>query len=253
MSVPDFPLPSHIEMNSMGSSIARPGDQHHALKTNTNANGALRGEERPLDEKHSHSTRLLFKPSTAKPRYMISYQQYEYPEKGRSGWRRVRERVTVVLLSIIAILFLVFTKGHLVTEPWHALENRFSPWRFNAKAASLAQASSTTSSVLTPTASVLNVFQVHQPVFVTQSSNNGPNGGSPASCTVLLMEHSFGWSYGMPFVGKIPIFDLSNLNSNLHRELYPSFLRVQSRRYEFYRHVERQTIRPPRFDVFWRY
>jgi hypothetical protein len=66
----------------------------------------------------------------------------------------------------------------------------------------------------TPTSSVLECFQVYQPVLfpagaVDQTvSNDGTENtttiiatNSSSSCQVLLMEHSFGYSYGMPFVG----------------------------------------------------
>ena len=51
---------------------------------------------------------------------------------------------------------------------------------------------------------VLECFQVHQPVPSTPTGMPNPevsDGGSP--CTVTLMEHKFGNSYGQPFVGRI--------------------------------------------------
>ena len=46
---------------------------------------------------------------------------------------------------------------------------------------------------------VLKVFQVHEPVLTLQGTDN------QYGCvyTELLMEHSFGFSYGIPFVGKL--------------------------------------------------
>ncbi len=45
----------------------------------------------------------------------------------------------------------------------------------------------------------LEVFQVHQPVFTPQASSE------EGFCvtTNVLMEHSFGFSFGRPFVGKL--------------------------------------------------
>lgn len=43
---------------------------------------------------------------------------------------------------------------------------------------------------------VLNVFEVYQPVTFAPKSDNG------CSTEVLLMDHVFGESYGVPFVGK---------------------------------------------------
>jgi hypothetical protein len=66
----------------------------------------------------------------------------------------------------------------------------------------------------TPTG-LLDVFQVYQPVLTPQGatdqtvSSEGVEGtstiaaaASPDSCEVLLMDHVFAYSYGIPFVGK---------------------------------------------------
>ncbi len=63
--------------------------------------------------------------------------------------------------------------------------------------------------------STLEVFQVYQPVLSpsgaideTVSSDGTENTttisqtAAKSNCEALLMEYSFGWSYGMPFVGK---------------------------------------------------
>jgi hypothetical protein len=62
---------------------------------------------------------------------------------------------------------------------------------------------------------ILEVFQVYQPVLTplgatdeTTLGNGGENtttiaqAAASSSCEVLLMDHSFGFSYGIPFVGK---------------------------------------------------
>ncbi|KAI5927169.1 peptide N-acetyl-beta-D-glucosaminyl asparaginase amidase A-domain-containing protein [Camillea tinctor] len=74
----------------------------------------------------------------------------------------------------------------------------------------------TTTSAVAPTATVLECFEVAVPVinpFSSLAANNESevSGGTGAkdsddedekeSCTVLLMEHVFGFSYGMPFIG----------------------------------------------------
>jgi hypothetical protein len=69
-----------------------------------------------------------------------------------------------------------------------------------------------------PSSPVLEVFQVYQPVLAPSgptdqtiesdgSSNTTVIGSTEAfaSCTQLLMEYSFGFSYGHPFVGKFLI------------------------------------------------
>jgi len=63
---------------------------------------------------------------------------------------------------------------------------------------------------------VLEVFQVYQPVLTPSGvtdqtiSSNGEedtitiaSAPSASSCKVLLMDHVFGYSYGMPFVGTL--------------------------------------------------
>lgn len=45
---------------------------------------------------------------------------------------------------------------------------------------------------------VLDVFQVHAPVLDNKEAS------PPRECDVLLMEHSFAFSYGQPFVGMQP-------------------------------------------------
>lgn len=64
------------------------------------------------------------------------------------------------------------------------------------------------------TSSVLNVFQVYQPVLTpegvtdetilgdgAENTTSLASASSGASCQVLLMEHVFAYSYGLPFVG----------------------------------------------------
>jgi len=68
----------------------------------------------------------------------------------------------------------------------------------------------------TPSTAVLECFQVYQPVLFpsgavdeTVTSDGSDNTttiaptASASSCEVLLMEHSFGFSYGIPFVGML--------------------------------------------------
>jgi hypothetical protein len=66
----------------------------------------------------------------------------------------------------------------------------------------------------TPSSAVLEVFQVYQPVLTPKgvtdetAADNGveetttiASTSEATSCKVLLMDHSFGYSYGMPFIG----------------------------------------------------
>lgn len=76
------------------------------------------------------------------------------------------------------------------------------------------QDTTTSSAAARPT--VLECFQVAPPVLMPQGATYQAteSGGSEVfldaggqvsgpSCSVLLMEHSFAWSYGMPFIGKL--------------------------------------------------
>ena len=69
------------------------------------------------------------------------------------------------------------------------------------------------------TSSVLDVFQVYQPVLTPEGATDETILGdgsenttslaaasSEASCQVLLMEYVFAFSYGAPFVGKFGFF-----------------------------------------------
>ena len=53
-----------------------------------------------------------------------------------------------------------------------------------------------------PPTGLLTNFQVEAPVLTPSGS------GDEYGCiyTKLLMDHSFGYSYGVPFVGKLPTF-----------------------------------------------
>lgn len=66
-----------------------------------------------------------------------------------------------------------------------------------------------------PSGGVLEVFQVYQPIFTTPGASgetaleDGLDSVAPiaqtqgsGNCEVLLMEYSFGFSYGKPFIGK---------------------------------------------------
>lgn len=89
------------------------------------------------------------------------------------------------------------------------------------------------------TSSVLDVFQVYQPVLTPQGAtdetilDNGSenttslaSASSGASCQVLLMEYVFAFSYGAPFVGKFGLFlYLAWLTDD--RKLHSAQLQVQ--------------------------
>lgn len=58
-----------------------------------------------------------------------------------------------------------------------------------------------------PSPAPLKCFQVAQPVLgpsgpVYQDADDHSSDGPGSSCSVVLMRHSFGFSYGKPYVGK---------------------------------------------------
>jgi len=73
------------------------------------------------------------------------------------------------------------------------------------------QTANVTTTSATAAATVLEVFQVHQPVLTPSgptlddaaaSDDDGASAGSAANaCSVVLMDHVFAFSYGAPFVG----------------------------------------------------
>ena len=77
---------------------------------------------------------------------------------------------------------------------------------------------STAPSASVSASAVLEVFQVYQPVLTPSGATDETILGNGAEntttigqaaansgCEVLLMDHSFGFSYGIPFVGKFGI------------------------------------------------
>ena len=115
--------------------------------------------------------------------------------------------------------------------------------------------------------SLLEVFQVYQPVLTPQGAVDettlidGQDGtstiasaSSSDSCEVLLMEHDFAFSYGMPFVGVYYIVQEYTLGLTfLIRYLYTTQVRVQSSNYEFHCYRERTPIRQACSHVLWRH
>lgn len=93
-----------------------------------------------------------------------------------------------------------------------------SPFLYLRNNAQVAVAEAVKASAKTSSSGVLEVFQVYQPVLTpsgpthqTISSDGSSNTTTiestetSSSCTLLLMEHSFGFSYGHPFVGMFSV------------------------------------------------
>ena len=104
------------------------------------------------------------------------------------------------------------------------------------------------------TSALLSVFAVYEPVLT-------PTGSSDQyGCiyTELLMDHVFGYSYGMPFVGTRPMCAWKSLETTLligprPRKLHTSTMLLQSRHDELYRDLGWQAVRPAWHNVSWGY
>lgn len=112
---------------------------------------------------------------------------------------------------------------HALPDDGRAREERPSPVLEYPKAKHLAveptpvairQETTTSSATASPT--VLECFQVAPPVLTPNGASyqasesdgsevflDAGSSVSSESCRVLLMEHTFAWSYGMPFIGKL--------------------------------------------------
>lgn len=62
----------------------------------------------------------------------------------------------------------------------------------------------------------MDVFQVYPPVRVGQDFLPARE-GSRSECSVVLMQHVFGWSYGKPFVGKLHSDRSTRVGFNAHQ------------------------------------
>ena len=82
------------------------------------------------------------------------------------------------------------------------------PWLQNVLAQQLPNIDIWKRQTPAPSSSVLVDFQVVEPVLTPTGS------GDQYGCvyTQLLMDHSFGYSYGQPFVGRLAIFDPISCN-----------------------------------------
>ena len=118
---------------------------------------------------------------------------------------RLKLLILKVFLCGVSLLF--FVQNFSTCDTLHKKPTSlFSYLRSNAKAA--------VAKVQFSSPEVLEVFQVYQPVFtpswLTDQTISSDGSSSTAainstetisSCTQLLMEHSFGFSYGHPYVG----------------------------------------------------
>ena len=133
----------------------------------------------------------------------------------RAAGRRIKACIVAFIGCSIALIWLLracyFAKpGNEEAETPSA---GFELVKYQAPAAAAAAAPAAT-----PSTGILNVFQVYQPVLTPSGATDettlsdgkdtattiAPT-SSESSCQVLLMDHSFQFSYGKPFVGMVAV------------------------------------------------
>jgi hypothetical protein len=134
----------------------------------------------------------------------------EILKPSRNLGRRGKVFALVFVGSCIALGWLLGDCAR--AESWKGRDSRPATYEHLVKYAAAASSTNSTPSGL------LDVFQVYQPVLTpkgvtdeTVSANGQENTtaiaspSSSSSCEVLLMEHDFAYSYGLPFVGTYAI------------------------------------------------
>jgi hypothetical protein len=118
----------------------------------------------------------------------------------------------------------------------------------------ISREASTTTTSPTGLPTVMECFQVAQPVLTPKgashqlTTNDGSTNAadSGSACTVLLMDHVFAFSYGLPFVGELAscfaFSRFSFVSHMLSRELHATQLQVQSGGHELHGCVGRPTV-----------
>jgi hypothetical protein len=142
----------------------------------------------------------------------LRIKQNSRPRGSGSTVNRTKIILSALLGTSIALIWLFRN-----CFPLNTWEDDAVPAATLSTAALVKDAVPVSSPTVSPTG-VLECFQVYQPVLTQSGATDETvlNDGSestaviaPAvsanSCQILLMEHSFGFSYGMPFVGMCQI------------------------------------------------
>lgn len=117
---------------------------------------------------------------------------------------------------ILVALVLILTLSARSIYYWHGYASRLVAILGGGASVQSYQGKGTWNSVSVNASKVLECFQVHQPVLTasgwnTKSTSEDVDREAKTytglseeanSCSVLLMKHSFGFSYGHPFVGE---------------------------------------------------
>lgn len=154
---------------------------------------------------------------------------------------RQHDQMRHVVLKIWSKLQLYLLLGIVMTVLLRKLHNQTRYFWSDVDRQSFSFQSSITASTISTSTPVLDVFQVHSPVLTPSGYTSDDYSFLPHSkiasdsCDVLLMTHSFGYSYNKPFIGKskvellpLKIESLPQQKLTFLRQLYPAKMQLQS-------------------------
>lgn len=129
----------------------------------------------------------------------------------------LRQSLTVRILILLGCAIVLGMYSHGFPTDTNAPNTTTTPLLRRSNDIQAAVVGTSASSAIPSSTAVLNVFQVYQPVlgpFGVEDNTINSDGSSntttidatehTSSCTKLLMEYSFGFSYGHPFIGMVP-------------------------------------------------
>lgn len=138
--------------------------------------------------------------------------------KPRVGPHMLRHGLKVQIFALLGCAIVLGITSHRFLTCITAPKTPANPLVNRSNVIREAIVGTTISSAIPSSTAVLNVFQVYQPVLgpsgVVDNTIDGDGSSNTttinasehaSSCTKLLMEYSFGFSYGHPFVGTVPL------------------------------------------------
>jgi hypothetical protein len=147
----------------------------------------------------------------------IDRESFPQHVKPRGCLHILRQGLKVQILTLLGCAIVLGISSHRFLTCIAPPNAPTTPLLRRSNSIQAAVAGTSTSSTIPSSTAVLNVFQVYQPVLGpfgvidnTISSDGLSNTTTidatehASSCTKLLMEYSFGFSYGHPFVGTVP-------------------------------------------------
>lgn len=153
----------------------------------------------------------------------IDYESLPQHVKPRVSLYMLRQSLKIQILTLLGCAIVLGVTSHGFLTCMTAPNASATPILRRSNSVQAAVGGTSISSAFPSSTAVLNVFQVYQPVLSpfgvvdnTINSDGSSNtttldaSGQASGCTKLLMDHSFGFSYGHPFVGMVPDYHLSS-------------------------------------------